>query len=305
MNDSIVGEQPGGRLTRRALLAAGGVGVAGLWLGPEWTVVDGVAEAATRQPELRRSGWFQVTEPALRARIDGRGVGLRLRDVSDLPIAAQLPALRDHDAAFAVRLVGPPGLGHGIWTIEHAELGAFSLFVAPVERVGGDQQLYEAIVDRTVRIVGVTDDPVPAPEALAIAEARATVPAVAAVAVPTATAAGPARMARPSRPGRPARRATRSRPRIRRLAVARSRSRRVVVAETTFENARTVVAVHALLMARGRVVARAGGPVRRASRVRLRLKGRRGVPGGRYELRLTVVERSGRVTRLRRTVRVR
>ncbi len=38
------------RLSRRQLLAAGGVGAAALWLGPGWKVAGGIAEAATLQP---------------------------------------------------------------------------------------------------------------------------------------------------------------------------------------------------------------------------------------------------------------
>ncbi len=215
--------------------------------------------------------------------------------VFDLPIAEQLPALRDHEAAFVVRFEGPVGLDAGIWSFEHAELGGFALFTAAVERAASGRQLYEAVVDRTVKIAGVTDEPVPTADQVVVPDARAALPAASA---PLVGAVPPA-LARTST------RTTRGpRPRIQRLRLSRGSGRRTVLVEATWANARHVTAVHALLVAKGRVVARAGGPVRRLARLRLRLTGRRGVPSGRYELRLTAVDRDGRVTRIRRTVRV-
>lgn len=302
MRETSEDRQPGERLTRRGLLAAGGVGVAALWIGPEWTVLDGVAEAATRNVELRRSGWLQVTDPAVRATVGGRTAGLRLVGVDDLPVAAGNAELRDHDAAFAVRFSGPPGLEQGTWSLSHAELGTFALFVVPVERVDGDRQLYEAVVDRTVQIAGITDDPVPPAEQVVVAAERAFAPAPVPGAIVPPAAVGGTVSARAVRT--PARRRP-AKPRVRRVALSRGSGRRTVVAEISWADAQTVKRVHGLLVSRGRVVARAGGSVRRLARLRMRLKAHRNVPAGRYELRLTVVERSGRVTRIRRTVRVR
>lgn len=296
MHDATAEEEPGGRLTRRGLLVAGGVGAATLWLGPEWTVVDGVAEAATNSRELRRSGWLQATDPLLRATVDGRTVSCRLTGVTDLPIAAQVPALRDHDAAFAVRFSGPAGLEQGSWGFAHSELDTFGLFVVPVDEPRGGEQAYEAIVDRTVRIAGVTDDPVPPAEQVTVPPARAALPPATATATAVAYTGGHARPARAAGAG--------AAPRIRRIALERTRSRRSVVAEIAWANGGSAASVYGLLLARGRVVARAGGPVRRLSHLRMRLAGRRNVPAGRYELRLTVVDRHGRVTRIRRKVRV-
>lgn len=292
MHETAADSEPRDRLTRRGLLAAGGVGVAALWLGPEWTVVDGVAEAATRNAELRRSGWLQTTERQMRGSVDGHGFGLAVERIGDLPIASELPALREHDAAFTVGFVGPAGLPQGSWSLEHAELGAFPLFIAPAGRTFDGRQRYEAVVDRTVIIAGVTDTE-EAPEPGTIAPERAELPAPPAnLAVPPPVGPAP----------RPARRKL-VRPQVRRLTVT-GRGRRSVVTEIVWANAGSATAVHGLLMSRGRVVARAGGKVRRLSRLRMRLTARGALRRGRYELRLTVVDRSGRVTRIRRTVRV-
>lgn len=292
MRETAADSQPGERLTRRGLLAAGGAGVAALWLGPEWTVVDGVAEAATRNAHLRRSGWLQTTERQIRGSVDGRSFGLAVDGVEDLPIAAELPALRDHDAAFAIGFAGPAGLPQGSWSLDHADLGTFALFVAPVGRTFDGRQRYEAVVDRTVIVAGVTDVG-EAPEPARIAPERAEPPTP-----PADVAVAP--------PGGPAPRAARrkvARPRVRSLKLT-GRGRRSVVTEIVWANAGSATAVHGLLMSRGRVVARAGGRVRRLARLRMRLTARGALRRGRYELRLTVVDRDGRVTRIRRTVRV-
>lgn len=292
MRETPEDRQPAQRLTRRGLLAAGGVGVAALWLGPEWTVVDGVAEAATHNAALRRSGWLQTAERQMRGAVDGQRFGLAVEGVQDLPIAAELPALRDHDAAFAVSFVGPPGLPQGPWSLDHPELGAFGLFVAPVERTFDGRQRYEAIVDRTVLIAGITDPDEPAPS-VQVAPERAELPTPpAGLAVPPPVGPAPRAERRPA-----------ARPRVRSLKLT-ERGRRSVVTEIVWANAGTATAVHGLLMSRGRVVARAGGRVRRLSRLRMRLAARHALRRGRYELRLTVVERGGRVTRIRRTIRV-
>lgn len=295
MRETSDDRQPADRLTRRGLLAAGGVGVAALWLGPEWTVVDGVAEAATHHAELRRSGWLQTSERQMWGAVDGQRFGLAVEAVEDLPIAAELPALRDHDAAFAVSFVGPAGLPQGPWSLDHPELGAFGLFVTPVERTFGGRQRYEAIVDRTVLIAGVTDadEPTPSAPSVQVAPERAELPTPPAnLAVPPPS--GPAPRATSRKPARP---------RVRSLRL-KDRGRRSVVTEIVWANAGTATAVHGLLMSRGRVVARAGGRVRRLARLRMRLTARHALRRGRYELRLTVVERGGRVTRIRRTIRV-
>lgn len=280
---------PAVRISRRHLLAAGGAGVAALWFGPGWSVDDGVAEAATLRSELRRSAWLQVTDPVVHATVDGRTAALRLTQVADLPIADQLAALRDHDGAFALRFVGPAGLPQGAWSLQQADLGTFELFVVPIER-RGSTQTYEAIVDRTVRIAGVNEDPVPAPRQITVPEARAEQPA------PAVGATGPG-APRSSRTVRA------SKPRLRRVALRRGASGRVILAELALADATTVGSVHGLLFARGKVVARTSVAVRRPGRVPLRFAGRRTLPRGRYELHLTLVARNGRVTRIRKKVR--
>lgn len=282
-----------GRLSRRRLLATGGVGAAALWLGPGLQLLDGIAEAAPLQPQLRRSTWLQVTDPAFSATADGRAAALRLTEVGDLPIASVLPDLRDHDGAFALRFSGPTGLAAGQVELRHASLGRFDLYLGPVDRDAGTQ-VYEAIVDRTIRVAGVNEEGVPAP--VAVPEARGAQPQATAVAGP-GPGSGPAPSAKVGPSGKAAS------PRVRRLELRRGSTRRTIVAELALAEAAEAASVHALLFAHGKLVARTTVDVRAPQRIRMRFLGRRGLARGRYELHLTVVARNGRITRLRRKVR--
>lgn len=278
-----------GRLSRRHLLATSGVGVAALWLGPGLQLLDGIAEAAPLQPQLRRSTWLQVTDAAFSATADGRTSALRLTEVGDLPIAAVLPDLRDHDGAFALRFSGPTGLAAGQVQLRHASLGTFDLYLGPVDRDAGTQ-VYEAIVDRTIRVAGVNEEGVPTP--VTVPEARGAQPQATPVGAP---GAAPAARAGTSKKA--------SAPRVRRLELRRGSTRRTIVAELALADAGEAAAVHALLFAHGKLVARTTVDVRAPQRIRMRFLGRRGLARGRYELHLTVVARNGRITRIRRKVR--
>lgn len=275
-------------MPRRRLLQSGAAGAVGLWIGARVAGrATGVAEAAPLAPQLRRSTWLDVTDPAFQVDVGAGRTPWRLVDVADLPIAEQIPALRDHDAAFALRFSGPAGLAQGTRTLHHPALGTFELFAVPVEAAAGPSALYEGIVDRTVRIAGVNEEGVPT---VVVSEPRAAQPA------PAPGASVPPSSARPAG-------AKALRPRLRGAQLVRGTSKRILLADLRFADAAAVGSVRGQLLSRGKVVARTSVTVRRPTRLRLRFAGARPLAHGRYELRLTLVGRDGRVTHVRKTIR--
>jgi len=280
------------RLHRRRLLQLGAAGAAATWLGPlDGLGATGTAEAAVLRPELRRSSWLELTDPALQVRIDEqRVVGLRLVEIADLPIAEQIPALREHDAAFVARFAGAPGLAQGTRTLRQSELGTIELFLVPVG-AGGDG-LYEAVVDRTIRIAGINEEAVP----------EVVVPDVRAVQPPQDPGPGGIPSPAQAKPKKP----TVLTPRVRRVTVSRAAhaaGRRSLVAELALADGAGLKTVRGQLLSRGRVVARATG-TRRSETARLRFTARRPLPRGSYVLAITLISRTGHVTRLRKKVRL-
>jgi hypothetical protein len=291
MNDALQHDDRTPRLSRRHLLAAGGAGVAALWLAP----IDGIAEAATLRPELKRATWLGLADPDVTVRAAGPSTALRLVEVADLPVATALPALQGHDGAFALRFTGPVGLPQGTHALRHAELGAFELFLVPVGGEGADRR-YEAIVDRTVRVAGVNEEGTPV--RVAVPDARGGAPRADAPPTPAITAAGaPVTRAAPPRPRR--------RPRVRRLAARRAASHRSATLDMAVTDLGTTRTLNALLLARGRVVGRGAVAVRPGRPLRVPVAATRGrLSAGRHELVLTLVDAQGRITRIRRRVRL-
>jgi hypothetical protein len=290
MNDVLLHPDRTPRLSRRHLLAAGGAGVAALWLAP----IGGVAEAATLRPELKRATWIGLGDPVVTADVGGRPVALRLVEAADLPVAAALPALQGHDGAFALRFTGPTDLPEGICALRHAELGSFDLFLAPVG--AGEGRRYEAIIDRTVRVAGVNEEGVPT--RVSVPDARGAAPRDDAPAAVAVTAAGA-----PVNPAAAPRRRV-ARPRVRRLHARRAASRRSAIIDLLVADLGTTRTVNALLLQRGRVVGRGTLAVRSGRPLRVRLAARDSLPLGRHELVLTLVDAQGRITRVRRRVRL-
>jgi hypothetical protein len=289
MSDAHLHDDRTPRLSRRRLLAAGGAGVAALWLAP----VGGVAEAATLRPELKRATWLGLADPAVD--VAGRSASLRLVEVADLPVATALPALQGHDGAFALRFTGPADLPQGTHALRHPELGAFELFLVPGGALDGGRR-YEAIVDRTVRVAGVNEEG--APVGISVPDARGDAPRGDAPASPVVTAAGTpvARTVEPRDPRR--------RPRVRRVAVRRAASHRSATLDLSLADQGTTRTVNALLLARGRVVGRGAVAVRPGRPLRVRVAARGRLTAGRHELVLSLVDDQGRITRVRRRVRL-
>jgi hypothetical protein len=261
-------------ITRRRLVQAGTAGAATVWLGGLAKLVP-AAGAAPLSSSLKRSSYLGLTSSTFKVSVDGSTIPLQLAGVEDLPVAASVPALQGSDAAFSVRFVGngfSPFAG-GTRTLSHPELGTFELFVSPVEARSATQT-YEALVDRTIRIPGVNEEGEPQP----VDPGRRGGGAGGPSAKPAAAA------------------------KIVRASLLRARSGRKVVADVTLSG--TTREVHALLLRRGKVVGKATVKSGRA-RVRLRFRLKSVArDGGKYELALTVVDRTGRVSSLARKLRL-
>jgi hypothetical protein len=148
-------------LTRRRLLQAGAAaGVAALLGGPA------AARAAGGQVPayLRRSPYL----PLVGQRFDVGGHDLVLTAVDDLAGAAENAALQAADDAFALSFEGPAGVFEsGIQPFGHPAIGRNGLFVTPVGRAGGERQLYEVVVDRSIKLPDPPEPGAPRPGAAA------------------------------------------------------------------------------------------------------------------------------------------
>jgi hypothetical protein len=154
-------EVPG--LTRRRLIGVGAAGAATLWLGG-FDRLASIAGASTTSSSLRRSGYLSLSDLSFAVSVDGATHTLELIGVGDLPIAATVPTLIGLDDAFALYFRGTAtdSFAGGTRVFQHPDLGEFSLFVSPVDQPD-TTQVYEAIIDRTVRVPGLDDDGAPAP----------------------------------------------------------------------------------------------------------------------------------------------
>ena len=141
--------------TRRELLKAGVLaGIAAVI--PVEAVEAAVRPAPVAEPAAGADAavaLFRSTfSPLLGERFGARGsaapVALRLAAVRDLPNAERL-ALVDSEDCFSLRFDGPARrpLGQGTYTLWHASLGAFPLFLVPMGR-RGRVLAYEAVINR-------------------------------------------------------------------------------------------------------------------------------------------------------------
>jgi hypothetical protein len=280
-------------LTRRRLIQIGGTATAAVYLA---RFAPPAAAASGGVPGfLVRSSYLPLVGAPFA--VAGGSGPLILNAVSDLVRAQAEPALAGSDDAFTLSFAGSPDavLGSGIHELSQPALGAFSVFIAPVDRAAGTQA-YEVVVDRSLP-GAVAARRAPAPLALPAAASPAAL-ATAPVA-PTPAAAAPARATpgaartKPAASPRPADSAT----------VARRGG--ILTADLRVAGVTPVVSVRASLT-RGPVeYARAGRLLRGHLALRLPLRELRPVTPGTYELRLTWTEGSGRrvVTHRRVTLR--
>ena len=293
MTESAHGHEPG--LTRRRLVQAGGAATAVLYLGG----LTGSASAAGVPSFLTRSAYTSLADPRFGA-VTGSGLTttLRLTPVADLARAGQEPAFAGREDAFALLFSGPAGLvlDSGIHELRNPALGAFSVFISPVQASANGEQRYEVVVDRSVQLAGALQD---APEPMALSNA--------------VTSAGPpaaAAAVRPAAPGASAKAATaqtgaKHKPaKLVQSALLARRGGELTV-DVRVARGRELVSVRAVLLRDDVEHARAARRLKGRVGIRLHLREVRRTPLGDYRLKIIVTDRHGKRTSTTRRVTVR
>ena len=284
--------EPG--LTRRRLVQAGGAATAVLYLGG----LTGTASAAGVPSFLTRAAYTSLADPQFGA-VTGSGLTtmLRLTEVADLARARVEPSFAGRDDAFALLFSGPADLvlDSGIHELRNSVLGAFSVFISPVQDQHGGEQRYEVVVDRSVRLaVALQDAPEPMQETnRAAAQApAAAAPAPAAVAGITATAPASAQRTQKKKAVK--------------LVQSAHLARRggLLTVDVRVASGRGLVSVRATLLHDGVEHARAARRLKGRVGVRLNLREVQHTPPGGYSLRITVTDRNGKRTSSLRRVTV-
>ena len=282
--------QPG--LTRRRLVQAGGAATAVLYLGG----LTPTASAAGVPSFLTRSAYASLADPQFGA-VTGSGLTtmLRLTEVADLARTRHEPAFAGRDDAFALLFSGPAGppLDSGIHELRHSALGAFAVFISPVQASGGGEQRYEVVVDRSVRLAGALQD---APEPMALSNAAAVAPAAAAVspAAPGMGTKAPA-TAKAGAKHKPAK--------LVQSALLARRGGELTV-DVRVARGRGLVSVRAVLLGDDVEHARAARRLKGRVGIRLHLREVRRTPPGAYRLTIVVTDRHGKRTSTTRCVTV-
>jgi hypothetical protein len=132
-------QPPGRGVTRRSLLATGGVAGAAAVTGFRPWAAE-AAPAADTPSYLLRSSYAALSTKSFASSYLGRTSDLTLNAVADLP------GLKGNEDAFALEFSAKAPIAPGTHTFSHPDLGVFDLFIAPVERQGG----YEVVVNRSV-----------------------------------------------------------------------------------------------------------------------------------------------------------
>jgi hypothetical protein len=136
-------DAPARGVTRRRLLATGGVAGAAAIVGFRPWAPDQAAAASDVPNYLLRSSYLSLSSPSFSA----AGLPLKLEGVSDLPPAVRGGSLAGSEDAFALAFSSPQDVAQGLYTFSHADLGEFDFFIAPVEQKSGT---YEVVVNRSV-----------------------------------------------------------------------------------------------------------------------------------------------------------
>jgi hypothetical protein len=287
------------QITRRRLVQAGGAATAVLYLGG----LSGSAAAAGVPSHLTRSAYAGLADaPFTATTAGGLTTTLRLSEVADLARARQEPSFAGRDDAFALLFGGPADvvLDSGIHELRTPALGAFAVFISPVQASGGGEQRYEVVVDRSVRLAGALQD---APEPMAHSNAVAAGAPAAAKAVSPATpgaaqqtpATAKAGAAKP-KPKQPAT--------LVQSALLARRGGELTV-DVRVAHGRGLVSVRGELLRDGVEHARAARRLKGRAGIRLHLREVLPTPlGSGYKLKIIVTDRHGRRTSSTRHVTV-
>jgi hypothetical protein len=254
---------PHGRgLTRRHLLATGGLATAALASGARpWG--PATAQAADNTPSyLIRSSYLRLSTQSFGTSLRGATADLTLLAVEDLPAAAAADkSLAASEDAFSLSFTSSAPLPPEIHTFSHPDLGVFDLFISPVENQGR----YEVLVNRSVN----------APKHYPPAPRSDSGPVA------------PPKPGAPPPPGAP--KPTKSL--VRRLRA--HRAGRAVVADIAFEHRADLRWAVAWLSRRGVVVGSATARRVRGRNATLKVPFRKRLRGGRYELTVGTMDRHG------------
>jgi GNAT superfamily N-acetyltransferase len=167
---ALLERRPVAGATRRQVLQAGAAGGAALWLasGPATAMAAvGTPAAGADETYLRRSAWLPLAGTDIPV---DRGPALRLEAITDVANAAER-RLSGSDDAFVLLFSGNGSspLEQGVHRfLPHGARA--ELFAAPVA-MPGPRQLYEVLIDRSVRLSRV--DPPRAPSGAAPAAVAA------------------------------------------------------------------------------------------------------------------------------------
>ena len=280
-------------LSRRRLIQAGGAATAVLYLGG----LTSKASAAGVPSYLTRAAYIPLTDAPFDAATATGMARLRLTVVSDLARATHDRSFVGRDDAFALLFSGPRDsvLDSGIHELRNPDLGAFSVFISPVQASGQAEQHYEVVVDRSVRL------------ASAIQEAPRPLELVNSVAPEAAIAAAPVVAGAPA--ATPAVKSTTKKPKHKRVRLVRSatlaRRGGILTADVRVAGGHGLVSVRVALVRDGVEHARAARRLKGRLGVRLDLREVLSTPPGDYTLRVTVTDRDRKrtVSRHRATVR--
>jgi hypothetical protein len=224
---------------------------------------------------------------------------LRLTAVGDLARAGREPAFAGRDDAFALLFSGPRDsvLDSGIHELRNPDLGAFSVFISPVQASGQAEQHYEVVVDRSVRLASAIQD---APQPLELVNSVAPEAAIAAAVEPVVAGAPAAE---------PAVKSTAKKPKPKRARLVRSatlaRRGGILTADVRVAGGHGLVSVRVALLRDGAEHARASRRLKGRLGVRLDLREVLATPPGEYTLRVTVTDRDRKRTVSRHRVTVR
>ena len=258
------------------------------------------ASAAGVPSYLTRSAYAGLADPPFAAlTAGGLTTTLRLTEVADLARAGQEPSFAGRDDAFALLFSGPADvvLDSGIHELRNPALGAFSVFISPVQAGGAGEQRYEVVVDRSVRLASALQD---APEPMALSNAVAA-------AAPARGGGEPAGPAAPRRTadgqGRHARSRRRKPAKLVQSALLARRGGELTV-DVRVARGRGLVSVRAVLLRDGVEHARAARRLKGRAGIRLHLREVRPTPLGDYRLKIIVTDRHGKRTSTTRRVTV-
>jgi hypothetical protein len=254
---------PGRGVTRRSLLATGGLAGAAVAAGIRpWSPAQAQAATSADTPSyLLRSSYQSLSTQSFGASLRGQTSDLTLQAVEDLRAAAADKSLAGSEDAFSLSFSSSTPLPPEIHTLSHPDLGVFDLFIAPIERQGS----HEIVVNRSVN----------APKHYPPAPRSSSGP----VAPPKPDAKPP-----PGAPKPP-------KPLVRRLGARRVG--RSVVTDITFEHPADLKWAVVWLSRRGIVVATATKRHVRGRHASLRLPFHKRPRGGRYEVTVGTRDRHG------------